>query len=194
MEAHSSATAEASAAVLPLSGRERLLDMAGGSGCFSRALASAHPRLTCTVGDVPEVIALHKRGTFIEHALRGRVRAVEADLFRADTWPRGHDVVLLANVVHDWGPGKVATILRAAREALRPGGRCIIIEALLAPDRSGPLPAALYSVSMLLGDWRSGKQYTLPELSALLGSAGLADIEESPRCGPFHSAVIARRP
>ena len=36
----------------------RLLDIGGGSGCFSIALAGRHPALHCTVLDLPPVCTL----------------------------------------------------------------------------------------------------------------------------------------
>jgi hypothetical protein len=44
---------------------------------------------------------------------------------------------------------------------------------------------------MLLGDWRTGKQYAFVELEALAKHAGFSRVELGPRCGNFHTAVIA---
>jgi hypothetical protein len=67
----------------------------------------------------------------------------------------------------------------------------IIVEQLLSDDNSGPLPAALASVSMLLGDWRTGKQYSYVEIEDLARKAGFSRVEMGPKCGNFHTAVIA---
>ena len=47
--------------------------------------------------------------------------------------------------------------------------------------------------SMLLGDWRSGKQPTYSELEATLHAAGFTDVRRGPECGPFHTAVIGTK-
>ncbi|KAJ8611747.1 hypothetical protein CTAYLR_009514 [Chrysophaeum taylorii] len=187
MEAHSAATAAVAAEVLDMSGVSSVLDMAGGSGCFARALERRHPRLRATVADLAPVVELHRRRTF------GRVDAIAADLFDAATWPRGHDCVLLANVLHDWDEEGVEKILRAARKVLPPAGRCLIIEVLMDENRAGPKYAALYSVSMVLGDWRSGKQYSYADLKTMLAKAGFRDVERGPECGAFHSTIVARK-
>lgn len=101
-------------------------------------------------------------------------------------------MVLLANVLHDWGHDQVKAIVGNARTFLQASsGRLIIVEQLLADDKSGPLPAALASVSMLLGDWRTGKQYSFDEMRDLLLKTGFHRVELGPRCGSFHRAVIA---
>lgn len=189
MEAHSRTTAQC-AATHDFSDVERLLDMAGGSGCFARAIARNHPKLHATVADVPIVAnLLHK---YVEPDVKDRVRAVDADLFAP--WPQGHDGVLLANVLHDWGPDEAKTILANAFECLPAGGRCFVVEALMNDDGAGPLSSGLYSISMLLGDWRTGKQYSHADLVAMLEKAGFADVKRSPRdCGAFHSMLIAQK-
>jgi O-methyltransferase domain len=109
--------------------------------------------------------------------------------------------------VHDWGSAQVVSILQASRAALQASAaaaaqakgtvadkhayRLIVVEQLLSNDRSGPLPAALASVSMLLGDWRTGKQYSYAELEQYLKQAGFGRVELGPPCGDFHTAVIA---
>jgi 3-hydroxy-5-methyl-1-naphthoate 3-O-methyltransferase len=193
MQAHSSVTAELAVVALKdiLVGSYpaiHVLDMAGGSGCFSRALVERYPQVRVTLADLPPVVNLWRRN----NSNNNRIDAKPADLFDVTTWPIGPDVVLLANVVHDWGQEQVSNIVRNARAILKvPSGRLIIIEQLLADDKDGPLPAGLASVSMLLGDWRTGKQYSFRELRDLLLTAGFSLVELGPPCGSFHRAVIA---
>lgn len=193
MEAHSRVTAECTAAAVDLSHDQRLLDMAGGSGCFARAFVRANQQLQATIADVADVIQLHdsEHNAYIETDVRDRITTVEADLFDADTWPRNHDVVLLANVIHDWSPAEAAAILRNAYAAVPSGGLCIIIEVLMNEERTGPLTSGLYSVSMLLGDWRTGKQYSESDLRSMLQDAHFANIVRGPKCGNFHTALLA---
>ena len=199
MEAHGSvtaaATAQAVAPVLKDRSTRHILDMAGGSGCFAKALSSElGSRVHVTLADIPPVV---KR--FQDHeqhgSYRSSIRAVAADLFEPSTWPTGPDCHFMANVLHDWSTPQVLQILMASQSALQQSstghGRLVIVEQLLADDQSGPLPAALASVSMLLGDWRTGKQYSFAELKNLLERAGFNRVELGPRCGEFHHAVFA---
>src|SRR5437667_16209 len=81
-------------------GVERLLDVAGGSGCFSIALAQRHPEMRCTVMELARVAKL-ARGYIAEFGLEGRVDTLVANMF-ADPWPPGYDAVFLSNILHDW--------------------------------------------------------------------------------------------
>lgn len=200
MEAHSRATAECAAVALKdeLIHFDNLLDMAGGSGCFSRALVRADPRrrLRATIADVPVVARMHRDhpNRYIENDVRDRMTVVDADLFKEDAWPKGHDAVLLANVLHDWSPEEAQTILRNAFTCLPTRGTVIIIEALMNDDATGPLHSGLYSISMLLGDWRTGKQYSQSQLFDMLQDAGFENPERiEQNCGNFHSALVARK-
>jgi hypothetical protein len=57
---------------------------------------------------------------------------------------------------------------------------------------NGPLPAAAFSLLMLLGT--RGRQYSLPELRQMLEAAGFVDIETARTGGGYYSLVSARRP
>lgn len=194
MQAHSSVTAELTAVALKdvIVGSYpaiHVLDMAGGSGCFARALVERYPQVRVTLSDLPPVVNLWRRNN---KSKNNRIEAIPANLFDVSTWPSGPDVVLLANVLHDWGQDQVSKIVRNARSVLKvPSGRLVIIEQLLADDKDGPLPAGLASVSMLLGDWRTGKQYSFRELRDLLLTAGFNLVELGPPCGTYHRAVVA---
>jgi acetylserotonin N-methyltransferase len=200
MQSHSAVTAEATAkaleGVLPLlsEGSCHVLDMAGGSGCFSLALAKHYPNVKVTLADLPNVVASWKRRhQGATASVVQRIDAVPANLFDGSTWPRDCQVVLLANVLHDWGDMQALDILSNARLALTSSTKdcmVVIVEQLLNYERTGPLPAALASISMLLGDWRTGKQYTLAELKELAQHAGFRRVELGPKCGSFHHAVL----
>ena len=151
-----------------------------------QALLRKSSTLKATVADLPPVVRLLR-----DRHHNKRLAAVEADLFDAATWPRGHDCILLANVCHDWNEADNKEILRNARTVLPERGKCVLIEVLLDEDRLGPLPATLYSVSMFLGDWRTGKQYTATDLITICHSAGFSNVDIGPNIGHFHTALIA---
>jgi hypothetical protein len=201
MQAHGAVTAQATAEALDsIIGKKaqyparHILDMAGGSGCFAAALSDRYG-IIVTLADLPAVVDKWRH----HRPISKRINAVPCDLFDVDTWPSsGPDCHFLANVLHDWSKPQVSLILEASFAALRSSGtnlsspsRLIIVEQLLSDDNSGPLPAALASVSMLLGDWRTGKQYSYVEIEDLARKAGFSRVEMGPKCGNFHTAVIA---
>jgi O-methyltransferase domain len=200
MQAHGAITAEATAEALDsIIGKAaqypatHILDMAGGSGCFATALSDRYG-ITVTLADLPTVVDKWQH----HHLFSKKINAVPSDLFNAGTWPsNGPDCHFLANVLHDWSKPQVSLILEASYTVLRRNktssspNRLIVVEQLLSDDNSGPLPAALASVSMLLGDWRTGKQYSYLEIEALAKKAGFSKVVMGPKCGNFHTAIIA---
>ncbi len=169
-------------------GVRRLLDVAGGSGCFSIALALQHPSLRCTVADLPPVAA-DTRTYIARYGCADRVDTYPFNMF-SDPWPAGYDAIFFSNVFHDWDAQRRADLAERSFAALPPGGRIFLHEMLLNDTSDGPLPAALFSV-MMLGT--RGKQFSAPELNTLLSSAGFAQMKVTPTYA-YHSLVSATRP
>ena len=127
---------------------------------------------------------------YIERAGCGsRVDTYPFNMFQ-DAWPTGYDGVFFSNVFHDWDPQRRDDLARRAFTALPIGGRIFLHEMLLHDTADGPLPAALFSV-MMLGT--RGKQFSVPELDALLGHAGFVDTHATPSYG-YYSLVTATKP
>jgi acetylserotonin N-methyltransferase len=188
MHSHSLPAAMGLAANCDFSSVRRLLDVAGGSGCFSIQLALRNPELRCTVAELPPVAADTR--TYIERAGCGdRVDTFAFNMFH-DAWPTGYDAIFFSNVFHDWDPQRRRDLARLSFDALPPGGRVFLHEMLLHDSQDGPLPAALFSV-MMLGT--RGKQFSLPELDELLSQAGYADTHATPSYG-YYSLVTATKP
>jgi len=167
----------------------RLLDIGGGSGCFSIALAQRHPNLRCTVLDLPTAcqVALE----YVKAAgMNERVDTIALDMFR-QAWPDGYDAILFSNVLHDWRFETCAVLLRRAFEALPSGGTINVHELLLDDDGSGPRFAASLSVMMVLG--QQGQQFTFKQLESILGEAGFVDVEFH-ATSELHSLVRGHKP
>ena len=156
---------------------ERVLDVGGGSGALSIAIARAWKDVTCVVLDLPSVCGVTR-----EYAgragLADRVTAEAGDMF-GDDFPAGFDTILLSQILHDWPPATGAELLRKAHRALPAGGRLLVHEKLVEDDTDGPEANALVNLDMLL--WTEGQQYRWSELRRLIADAG------------FPAAVIERR-
>ena len=165
-------------------GVRQLLDVAGGSGCFSVALAQRHPGLRCTVLELPSVCPITAR--YVARAgLADRIDTSAANMF-LDPWPAGCDAVLFSNVLHDWDRSSCLHLARRAFAALPAGGRIYLHETPLAETRDGPRLVATYSLHMVRVGL--GKQYTLSELDELLREAGFGGVEATPTFG--HNALV----
>jgi SAM-dependent methyltransferase len=166
----------------------RLLDVGGGSGALSLAIARAWPEVRCTVWDIPAVCAL-AREYATTAGLADRVTAVPGDMFR-EPFPPGHDAVLLSQILHDWDPPRWTELLAKAAAALPPGGLVLIHEKLVDDDGTGPLANALVNLDMLV--WTRGRQLRESELRTFLGQAGFERVERRATAG-YWSVVLGRR-
>jgi hypothetical protein len=161
------------------SGDGHIVDVGGGLGTLLAAVLTAAPRATGTLLELPNVIR-EARKTLDGTAIAGRCSFVEGDFLQGV--PGGADACLLSNILHDWDDETCVAILRRCRDALNPGGRILVVEAVL-PDSDAPHPARIHDV--LLAICTSGSERTEAEFTALFEPAGL----ELTRIIPTGSAV-----
>ena len=182
MHSLSTFTARALGEAVDFTRFRKLLDVGGGSGAFDIELCLRYPELSATVYDLPFVTDIaHERIT--EARLGNRVSTHAGDFFADPTYPPGHDVILLSMIMHDWGEQENRAILRKCYDALPPGGAVVISELLVNDDKTGPAPAALMSLNMLI-ETVSGRNYTAAELRRWLQDIGYTNI----RVVPFEAA------
>jgi acetylserotonin N-methyltransferase len=170
-------------------GVEHLLDVGGGSGCFSIALAARNPQMRFTILELPPVCSV-AREYVAEAGMQERVRMHAADMFR-DPWPAGPDVHFFSNIFHGWDRDLCLELARRSFESLPPGGRIDLHEALLNDARDGPLTVALFSLAMMLNG--EGKQYTAGELREMLEECGFRGVRVTPTYG-YYSLVTGHKP
>ncbi len=170
-------------------GVRRMLDVGGGSGAYSIAFARANPDLRADVLDRLEVTAIARRHI---HAagLDARITPMEGDLTR-DMFGAGYDLVLVSAICHMLAPQENRDLLHRCHEALVPGGRVVIQDFILNPDKAGPKIAALFSLNMLVGTAR-GSSYSEEEYVDWLTKARFADIRRIPLPGPSHLMLASR--
>ena len=188
MHCHSLPASVAAARSGALQGVTRLLDVGGGSGCFSIAIAQHFPSVRCTVMELAAVCEVAK-SYIADGGVADRVDTVAVDMFR-EPWPRGYDGMFFSNIFHDWDAETNLFLAERAYDALSHGGRVFLHEMLPAEDGSGPSTTASFSMLMLLAT--KGRQYTFSELRHILASAGFVDIDSRPTYG-YYSIVSGRK-
>ena len=154
----------------------QLLDIGGGSGVYSIAIAEAYPSLQATILEAPLVDVIAGR-TIHAAGLDHRIDVMTADLFE-DTWPTGYDTHLFSNVLHDWDEPECRRLLEQSVASLTADGRIIIHDMLLNDDKSGPLWAAEYSV--LLTTVTRGRLYSAAEIGHWLAELGFRITHQAP--------------
>ena len=154
-------------------GARSLLDVGGGSGTYTIAFLRAVPELKATIFDMPQVIEMAR--TRLDHAgLLGRARLVGGNFYR-DELPGGHDLVLLSAIIHSNSPEQNLDLYQKIFRALVPGGRLLIRDHVMAPDRVRPRNGAIFAVNMLVGTLGGGT-YTYDEIASELTEAGFVNI------------------
>jgi acetylserotonin O-methyltransferase len=165
----------------------RLVDLGGGTGHLALTARARYPQLQVAVFDLPAAIA-----TAREYVGRGTPKSalalIEGDFF-TDPLPEA-DIFALGRVLHDWSVEKVQILLRKVCERLPSGGALLIAEKLLNDDKTGPLPALMQSLSMLV--CTEGRERTLAEYTALLREAGFAQVEARVTNAPLDAILAVR--
>ena len=170
-------------------GRTQLLDIAGGSGIYACAIVAQHPQIRATVFERPPVDRI-ARTMIKKRGAAGKVDVIAGDMFK-EPLPRGFDLHLYSNVLHDWDVDKVRPLLAASFAALEPGGMVIVHDAHLNADKTGPLPVAKYSA--LLMSVTEGKCYSTREMETLLHKTGFTDVHFTPTVAD-RSIITALKP
>ncbi len=164
----------------------RVLDLGGGTGSFLLAALHTNPDLTGTVVDLPEVAAIAERRLQDEP----RVEVVAADALR-DPLPDGHDLIIVANLVHLFDEDGNRALMRRLREASPDGATLMAIDFWTDDSRTDPPVAALMAGEFLLWSGGAGRAYAEAEAREWLADAGWNVLERRPLAGP-QSVIVAR--
>lgn len=180
---------------LDLHGVRRVIDLGGGPGTFSEALAHAVPEAQVVLVDLPDVLEV-TRELLPDDLLDGRIvlepRDIVADgIPLAGDPPAPYDLALLSSVLHIYGPEDNATLLSRVYDVLEPGGQVVIREFLVDETGAAPLEAALFSVNMLAAT-EAGRSYSFQEIRSWLHDAGFGEVERIDLDGSI-GLVTARR-
>jgi 6-hydroxytryprostatin B O-methyltransferase len=106
---------------------ETIIDVGGGGGHCSMAIAAANPHLNFVVQDMKSAF----EGTELSQKLKSRIQFVQHDFFE----PQGFigDVYLLRWILHDYPDKFALEILKAQVSAMRSGSKLIIMEGVMQP-------------------------------------------------------------
>lgn len=175
LHGHSLAMAERLAEALDLTGVHRIMDVGGGSGAVSIALCRRFPDLEAVVVDQEPVAAraaehIHRAG------LSDRITTHAANLF-VDPLPAGCDAAVIANLLHDFSPGRCAEILARVAGALPAGGRLLIMEIVPDDERTGPPLAVAFAAAMVVNT-AGGDAHTAARYREWLAEAGFTDVRQ----------------
>lgn len=164
---------------------QSLLDVGGATGLLSLIVAREHPHLRCTTADLPVVVPI-AQARIVREGLADRVTATPIDFFAEPLPPA--DVITMGMILHDWNLEKKMHLIRAAYDALPPGGAFVAIENLIDDARRENVFGLMMSLNMLI-EFGDAFDFTGADFSTWCRSAGFRDIEVIPLAGPVSAAV-----
>lgn len=188
LAAASAVTIEPLLRVFDFSRVERVCDAGGGRADLALALVSRHRGLRCVSVDLPAVSSLAERAV-ADSPDASRIDIVSADFF-ADPLPEA-DVVVFSCVLSNWGSDRKAQLLRAAHDALVPGGRLLIVDRAPGDPQVGDAGSALGSLELLVqfGDVHADRA---EDVRTRCEAAGFAPVTARSLVGPFFLVEATR--
>jgi SAM-dependent methyltransferase len=148
------------------------VDAGAAQGDLVVQIAKHNPHLTGVGIDLPTVRPIFE--SYVEkHGLKDRVKFDSVDFFKAPL-PKA-DVVTMGHILHDWNLDEKKKLIRAAYEALPPGGAFIAYDAMIDDARRVKTNGLLMSMNMLI-ETPGGFDYTGAEAKKWFAEAGFKNI------------------
>jgi hypothetical protein len=162
-----------------------MCDVGGATGLLSMEVARRHPHLHCTSFDLPVVEPIARKH-IAAAGLSDRVATAGGDFFK-DPLPKA-DLITMGMILHDWNLDRKRQLIRAAYDALPPGGAFVVIEALIDDARRDNAFGLLMSLNMLI-EFGDAFDYSAADFRAWCGEAGFKRFAVLPLAGPSSAAI-----
>jgi len=146
-----------------------VVDVAGGFGSLLALILKQNPALNGVLLDLPPVIERARADRHLTaRAVAGRCSFSGGDMFEAV--PHGGDAYVMKYILHNWDDEHCVKLLTNCREAMNPGGRILVADAVVLPVEK-PDWGKLLDIQMMVVV--PGKERTKEEFAALFRRAGL---------------------
>jgi len=189
VEAFNAGTARALATTYEFARHRKVLDLGGGIGSFLLAVLRQYTHVEATLFDLPAVATL-ARQRLAGSPVATRLRIVEGDFF-TEPLPANHDVILIANVFHNFLPERNRALLERVCACAPAGARLLLVDAWTDPTHTQPLMAALMAGAFLLVTGE-GDVYSAEEVRDWLQATGWRMLEGKPLAG-LSSLLVAEK-
>ena len=148
-----------------------VVDVGGGEGILLTTILKSRPLLGGILLDRARVGEKARR-LLDEEGVLARCRLVAGD-FRRKV-PRGGDVYILRNVLHDWDDAGALSILSACGRAMKRSSRLLVIQREIPdPLTMEPYARIVVEADLMQMVYSGGRERTLPQYRALIEAAGL---------------------
>jgi SAM-dependent methyltransferase len=164
---------------------QTMCDIGGATGQLSVLVARQHPHMRCTSADLPQATQIARR-KIAAAGLADRVSTMPIDFF-ADPLPQA-DVITMGMILHDWNLEKKMRLIRAAYDALPPGGAFVVIENLIDDARRKNAFGLMMSLNMLI-EFGDAFDFTGADFIGWCREAGFKTFDVIPLAGPASAGV-----
>ncbi len=152
----------------------RVLDLGAGGAPWAIAVLSANPGATAVVNDLPGVLDV-ARAKVAEHGLGDRVEFLAGDFHNVALEPDSFDLVVLSHICRTEGAEGARHLIGRAHAALREGGRVIVADYFVDPERKANPHAVLMGTTMMAATER-GLTFTYGQFAEWLRRAGFVSL------------------
>jgi hypothetical protein len=144
-----------------------IMDIGGGKGGLLTQILKKNSTTAGILYDLSHVMP-SAQAYLAEHNLEARVECRPGSFF--DGVPEGADLYILKRILHDWDDKACIAILQKCAQAMKPGARLLIMEAVVA---EGNIRDFAKDVDVELMVLFGGKERTQGEWQAIVDGAGL---------------------
>jgi O-methyltransferase domain len=162
-----------------------LCDIGGATGLLCLEVAKKHPQLKCVTWDLPVVEPIARK-RIAAAGLSERVSTASGDFFK-DSLPRA-DLITMGMILHDWNLEKKLHLIRAAYDALPPGGALVAIENIIDDARRENAFGLLMSLNMLM-EFGEAFDFSGADFREWCSQVGFKRFEILHLAGPCSAAV-----
>ena len=182
--------AERVAALLGTDAR-KIIDLGCGAGTYSFALLDCCPHSHAVLVDRENAWPL-VQGLAEERGHLDRVDFIARD-FLTESLPEEFDLAMLSNVIHIFSAEDNIQILRNVFNSLVPGGRVVIKDYCMEPDRSGSAWALDFALQMAMFT-KGGGVYDFEQVQSWCVMVGLEPLQSHEFTEDGFYLVIAQKP
>jgi predicted O-methyltransferase YrrM len=150
---------------------KKILDLGGGHGVYSMALAQSNPSFSVTLFDQPNIIEFAKE--FIaKYEMDDKIRFISGD-FNTDDIGTGYDLVFVSHVFYQ--RSNLSSTLRKIYNSLNYGGIVVLNHWMMDDCRTSPRVSVIFDlyISLISRDYGC---HTVSEFNELLRDAGFGDV------------------
>ena len=144
----------------------RIADIGGGEGGLLSAVLEAAPIANGILFDQPRAVEAARR-TLANKAVSDRIDFVAGDFF--DAVPKGAELYVLKQILHDWDDEHAEKILATCRRSMLAGSRLLVLEMMIEPNVAFPK-----RLDLMMMAWTGGRERTQDQFDRIFAKTGFS--------------------